>query len=97
MGLARTIAYSANPMSTVRILFFAALREQLGPHLDWAVAPGATVAQVRAALRARGEPWASLLDAANGTRAAVNQALAGEDAAVAGGDELAFFPPVTGG
>jgi molybdopterin synthase sulfur carrier subunit len=30
-------------------------------------------------------------------RAAVNQAMVGADAAVADGDEVAFFPPVTGG
>ena len=84
-------------MATIRILFFAALREQLGPEVVHALPAGATVASVRAALRAQGEPWAALLDAARGTRAALNQALAGEDAAVQPGDELAFFPPVTGG
>lgn len=84
-------------MPTIRILFFAALREQLGAELAHEVAGGATVADVRAALRARGEPWAALLDAARGTRAALNQALCDERAAVRPGDELAFFPPVTGG
>lgn len=84
-------------MPTVRILFFAALREQLGGELAFEAAPGASVAEVRAALRARGAPWAELLDAARGTRAALNQVLTSEDAHVHAGDELAFFPPVTGG
>ncbi|MCA0174711.1 MAG: MoaD/ThiS family protein [Proteobacteria bacterium] len=84
-------------MSTIRILFFAALREQLGAELAHEIAPGTTVADVRTALRARGEPWATLLDAARGTRTALNQALCGEQATLRPGDELAFFPPVTGG
>lgn len=84
-------------MPSIRILFFAALREQLGAELALEIAPRATVADVRAALRARGAPWAGLLDATRGTRAALNQALCSEQAAVQPGDELAFFPPVTGG
>lgn len=84
-------------MSTVRILYFAALREQLGDGTAWPLASATTVVQLRAALRAQGAQAQELLSSARGVRAAVNQVLAGEDAAVAPGDEVAFFPPVTGG
>lgn len=83
--------------STVRILYFAALREQLGDGMAWPLIGASTVAQLRAALRAQNARAHALLDPARGVRAAVNQVLTGEDAVVAPGDEVAFFPPVTGG
>ena len=46
-------------------------------------------------LRARGEPWATAFD--NRIRIAINQDVAEPGAAVNDGDEVAFFPPVTGG
>lgn len=81
----------------IRILFFAALRDTLGDGVPLDLPARATVAGVRAALRARGAPWHDALDLSRGVRAAVNQTLAGDDTAVAPGDEVAFFPPVTGG
>jgi molybdopterin synthase sulfur carrier subunit len=53
----------------------------------------ATVGELRAALGTR---HAALLTAKN-LRAAVNQKMCGLDAPIADGDEVAFFPPVTGG
>ncbi len=48
-------------------------------------------------LRGRGGPWAKELAAGRAVRVAVNQQM-GEAAVVLGdGDEVAFFPPVTGG
>ena len=82
----------------VRVLFFAALREQLGvadEHLE--LAPGVeTLAGVRTALEARGGKWASAL-AGKRVRMAVNQDMADGGTRVKAGDEIAFFPPVTGG
>ena len=48
-------------------------------------------------LRARGGAWDEALAEAKRVRAAVNQELAHGQSAVRDGDELAFFPPVTGG
>ena len=58
--------------------------------------PAPIVATLRGHLAARGEPWSRLATMKN-LRAAVNQAMAAADQAVADGDEVAFFPPVTGG
>ncbi|MCX2981199.1 molybdopterin converting factor subunit 1 [Halieaceae bacterium IMCC14734] len=83
----------------LEILFFARLREQLGvgrlqvPYSD-AVA---TLAGLQDHLIAEhGELWAQALQAENVLRA-VNQDMAALDSALAAGDEVAFFPPVTGG
>jgi molybdopterin synthase sulfur carrier subunit len=54
------------------------------------------VGGLRDLLAARGEPWSALATTRN-LRVAVNQQMVGFDAAVKAGDEVAFFPPVTGG
>lgn len=83
---------------TIRVLYFASLRESLGRTDETLALPDAvsTVGQLRAHLSERGEPWQRLAPG-NNIRAAVNQAMARDDAAVKAGDEVAFFPPVTGG
>ena len=81
----------------VKILYFAALREALGVTAeDFDLPAGiASVGALRDCLAARGGDWRRL--AAANVKAAVNQRMAGADAAVGEGDEVAFFPPVTGG
>jgi len=54
------------------------------------------VGAVRAHLAARGGDWEKLLTTKN-LRFAVNQDMARADTPVHDGDEVAFFPPVTGG
>lgn len=84
---------------SVKILYFASLREALGraeeelPHLPEGVS---TVGTLRDWLCARGGDWQALA-AGKAVRAAVNQDLAHAPAPIAEGDEIAFFPPVTGG
>ncbi len=83
----------------IRILYFAALRDAVSRtdetlELD---AEKATLSQVREALIGRGEPWAGAFANLKRVRGAVNQVMAEDDAVVADGDEVAFFPPVTGG
>lgn len=83
---------------SVTVLYFASLREAVGRSAETLALPDgiATVAALRAHLAARGEVWQAL--AAGGrVRAAVNQRMVEADAALAAGDEVAFFPPVTGG
>ena len=83
----------------IRVLFFASLRDAVGTGAETVEleAGCATVREVREALVARGEPWAGAFGNLRRIRAAVNQELASDDAAVRAGDEVAFFPPVTGG
>ena len=82
----------------VNILFFAGLREALGTGTEALALPAgvATVGGLRDLLAARGEPWAALATTKN-LRVAVNQQMGGFDTPVKAGDEVAFFPPVTGG
>jgi molybdopterin synthase sulfur carrier subunit len=79
----------------LNILYFAGLRETIGSGSERIELP-AGVATVGALRDALGQRHAALLTAKN-LRAAVNQKMAGMDAPVADGDEVAFFPPVTGG
>ena len=80
---------------TVR--YFASIREALGPTESVEVDRGATLAAVRDALVARGGAHARALARGRALRVALNQALADESTRVGDGDEVAFFPPVTGG
>lgn len=82
----------------IRVLYFASLREQLGVDAeDVEPSAGVTVAELRAYLRRRGEPWRQALAEEQRVLTAVNQEMARADSAIADGDEVAFFPPVTGG
>lgn len=83
---------------TVKVLYFASLREALGSSGEEVKLPAdvATAGALRDLIAARGEPWNALARAKN-LRCAVNQTMVGFDAAVKAGDEVAFFPPVTGG
>ena len=83
----------------VKVLFFAALREQLGTSAEEIELPAGvvTVGGLRAHLLQRGGAWRTTLAESRLIRTAVNQDMVGQTASVKGGDEVAFFPPVTGG
>lgn len=83
---------------SLKILYFASLREVLGTSGEQLPLPAgvATVAALREHLAARGDDWRKLTESKS-LRAAVNQKMVDADAAIADGDEVAFFPPVTGG
>lgn len=83
----------------VTLLYFARLREALGSGREQLDLPAgiATLGALRAHLAARGGAWAAEMAEGRNLRAAVNQSVAAADTAVAAGDEIAFFPPVTGG
>ncbi len=82
----------------IRVLFFASLREQLACsslEIPWA-SKLADVAGLRLHLQSLGAGWEDVL-AADNILCAVNQVQARADHVVNAGDEVAFFPPVTGG
>jgi molybdopterin synthase sulfur carrier subunit len=83
----------------IRICYFASLREQLALVEEPLALPRGVrdVAGLRAALRARGGVWAEALAESRPVLCAVNQVMARPGQAIADGDEVAFFPPVTGG
>jgi molybdopterin synthase sulfur carrier subunit len=83
----------------MKLLYFAWVRQKIGIGEETLDAP-AHVTDVGALidyLRARGNGYAQAFADAKRLRAAVNQEHVGFDAPVGPDDEVAFFPPVTGG
>ena len=83
----------------VRLLYFARLREvfatgQETPELPESVQ---TLADLLNWLQRREGAWAEELAAGRAYRVAINQDLAERDAVLHDNDEVAIFPPVTGG
>lgn len=83
----------------VTLLYFASLRERLGrSREEVALPPGIpTVESLVEHLRARDERWTEALAPGKAWRVAVNQRMADPATTLKPGDEVAFFPPVTGG
>lgn len=81
----------------INVLYFASIKEAIGRGGDTIDSVGIVDAQgVLDALLSQGEPWSEALDNER-LLVAVNQEMAAWDAPVNVGDEVAFFPPVTGG
>jgi molybdopterin synthase sulfur carrier subunit len=80
----------------IKVLFFAQVRELVGTDSLSIDADFPAVEAVRQHLATRGDRWALALEEGK-LLAAVNQTLVGFDHPVVAGDEVAFFPPVTGG
>ncbi len=83
----------------INLRFFASVRELVGTTQEvLEVSAGLrTVGDVRSLLIARGGNWDSALAQGRALRMALNQVMCDADAVIAEGDEVAFFPPVTGG
>jgi len=83
----------------MKLLYFAWMRQKIG-RAEEEVAPPpdvATVAQLVAWLRTQSPAHEAAFADTRLVRCAVNQDFAGPDAPLRPGDEVAFFPPVTGG
>jgi len=77
-------------MSSIQVRYFASLRERMGRAEEQVEAAGiTTVADVWRRVAREPMPANTLM--------AINQEYAAFDAPVRAGDEVAFFPPVTGG
>jgi molybdopterin synthase sulfur carrier subunit len=85
--------------STLSLVYLARLREAFGAASERVDVPAnvTSVAGLRAWLAARGGVWATELAPGRAVRIAVNHAVAQPDTPVHPGDEVALFPPVTGG
>jgi len=83
----------------IRVLYFASVREKIGKDAEEIELPAgvATVAALRNHLRGRGGVYENSFSEKILLRAAVNQDMVPPASAIKGGDEVAFFPPVTGG
>lgn len=84
--------------TSLKILFFARLRDELNTREESLTLPDgvSTVEQLKAHLCLRGEQWQKSLNI-EGLFVAVNQKVVDWDSSLEGHEEVAFFPPVTGG
>lgn len=83
----------------MRVLYFAWLREKIGTGQETVDPPGdvTTAAQLMDWLADRSDRHADALAERSAIRIAVDQRHAGADELIADAEEVALFPPVTGG
>lgn len=80
----------------IKVLFFAQTRELVGvDSLDLA-ADYSNIEALRAELVKKGDKWQLALEPGK-LLVAVNQTISALETPIEDGDEIAFFPPVTGG
>jgi molybdopterin synthase sulfur carrier subunit len=81
----------------IKVLYFARIAEELGTREEeMAFTAGTSAGKLLEQLKQRGEPWQSALSNSK-VMIAVNQQMTKGDHALVDNDEVAFFPPVTGG
>ncbi|OIQ80797.1 molybdopterin synthase sulfur carrier subunit [mine drainage metagenome] len=83
----------------LKLLYFARLREALGTAREEIPLPQAVtdIQGLMVWLAGRGGAWQQEFSGQRPLRAAINQELVTSTASFKAGDEIAFFPPVTGG
>ena len=81
----------------ITVRYFASIREAMGTGSEELDTSATTVGALREELMARSAAAAQALAQGKAVRMALNQAMCNGDAALQAGDEVAFFPPVTGG
>ncbi|WP_374653267.1 molybdopterin converting factor subunit 1 [Dongia sp.] len=83
----------------MKLLYFAWIRAKIGVGEEQVTVPAhvATVSDLLDWLASRGGNYAAALKERKVVKVAVNQEYVGPDHPVKAGDEVALFPPVTGG
>lgn len=83
----------------IKVLYFARIKEAVNYSTEDMCLPQQvnTVAALKSFLAQRGDVWATLFNGKQTIRAAINHELVDNLAPIKAGDEVAFFPPVTGG
>jgi molybdopterin synthase sulfur carrier subunit len=83
----------------IKILYFARIKEAVNYSTEDITLPSdiSTITALKNHLSQRGEIWANLFNGKQVIRAAINHELVQDLATIQAGDEVAFFPPVTGG
>lgn len=80
----------------IRVLYFARLAEELDCREEVINEQFLSINELLEHLKERGEPWDSTLSNGN-IMIALNQTMTQQQSRLSDGDEVAFFPPVTGG
>jgi sulfur-carrier protein len=83
----------------MRALYFAWVRERIGKAEEELTPPAevATIDDMIAWLKTRGEEYAYAFENGRSIRAAIDRTHVKHDAPISGAHEIAFFPPMTGG
>lgn len=83
----------------IKILYFARIKEAIGIGDESLALPASVrdISGLTSWLRKRGDRWESELAPGKALRVAVNQTMVGMENQIHDGDEIAYFPPVTGG
>jgi len=86
-------------MIKIKIFFFASFKERLKcSEIEHQLDDGATIDSLCGVLANRGADWYAVFSEAKKTvKVACNQQMAEMTTVLKQGDEIAFFPPVTGG
>jgi len=81
----------------IHLKYFASIRESMAKSEELIQTNANTVESLRAELIAKGSPYDQALSLDKAVRVALNQELVNPKSVLSEGDEVAFFPPVTGG
>jgi len=83
----------------VKLLYFASVREMVGRSEETVEIPGdvTAISELILWLRKRGPEYEAAFSTSRQIRTAVDQEYANADTSIDGANEIAFFPPVTGG
>ena len=86
-------------MRNIQILYFARVKEKLNYSIESLQLPEQvmTVADLKNLLSQRGDSWKEIFLEQQNLRAAINHQLVDDSAYIDDQDEVAFFPPVSGG
>jgi molybdopterin synthase sulfur carrier subunit len=82
-----------------RLLYFASLREKVNSEQEQLELPQDVIRvdQLKGLLARRGGSWGEAFTASSALLVSVNQQMANDQSSIQNTDEIAFFPPVTGG
>lgn len=83
----------------IKVLYFARIKEAVNYSSEEIDLPAdiTSITSLKNWLALRGETWANLFSGKQVVRAAINHELVDDMAVIHANDEVAFFPPVTGG
>lgn len=97
MKLSRAVSLEIGVEMKLKVLLFANYKELLGlSELTVELDTGKKVIELNQYLSGRGERWQELFQSAS-IKVAINHEIADLETVLHDGDEVAYFPPVTGG